>query len=177
MPKNGKVTRPRIEPMLMINPSPCLRMAGSTERMVRSNPTTFVLNTHLGLIGREGLSDPGGCNAGVVDEHINPTNMCEHRLHGLVDRSVTADIELEDLDALLAQCLRMVAVLRFRIAHRSEYGEAGAGQGFGGITAETCAGASDQDCLGHDGVPFLEDEWRVRRCGLVSAACGRESRE
>ena len=98
---------------------------------------------YLGLIGREGLSDPGGCNAGVVDEHIDATNMCQHRLHGLVDRSVTADVELDDLDALLAQCLCMVAVLRFQIAHRSEYGVAGAGQGFGGVTAETCAGASD----------------------------------
>src|SRR6516164_2271074 len=84
---------------------------------------------YLGLIGREGLSDPGGCNAGVVDEHIDATSMREHLLHGLVDRGVATDVELDDLDALLAERSRVVAVPRFRIAHRSEHRMAGAGQG------------------------------------------------
>src|SRR5438128_5043335 len=42
MPMKGNVTRPRIEPMLMIRPSCCWRMAGSTARVTRSSPITFV---------------------------------------------------------------------------------------------------------------------------------------
>src|SRR5215831_12105582 len=42
MPTKGNVTRPRIEPMLMIRPSCCRRMEGSTARVTRSSPMTFV---------------------------------------------------------------------------------------------------------------------------------------
>src|SRR5215470_11240256 len=42
MPRNGNVTRPRIEPMLMIRPSRCWRMEGSTARVTRRSPMTFV---------------------------------------------------------------------------------------------------------------------------------------
>src|SRR5262245_41037676 len=42
MPRKGKVTRPRIEPMLMIKPSRFWRMEGSTARVTRSSPMTFV---------------------------------------------------------------------------------------------------------------------------------------
>src|SRR6267142_4081284 len=42
MPKKGNVTRPRIEPMLMIRPSRCRRMEGSTARVTRRSPMTFV---------------------------------------------------------------------------------------------------------------------------------------
>src|SRR5712664_1218515 len=42
MPMKGNVTRPRIEPMLMIRPSCCRRMEGSTARVTRSSPMTFV---------------------------------------------------------------------------------------------------------------------------------------
>src|SRR5215470_166423 len=42
MPVNGNVTRPRIEPMLMIRPSCCRRMEGSTARVTRRSPMTFV---------------------------------------------------------------------------------------------------------------------------------------
>src|SRR5713101_5879123 len=42
MPMKGNVTRPRIEPMLMIRPSCCCRMEGSTARVTRSSPMTFV---------------------------------------------------------------------------------------------------------------------------------------
>src|SRR5262245_23058933 len=42
MPRKGKVTRPRIEPMLMIRPSRFWRMEGSTARVTRSSPMTFV---------------------------------------------------------------------------------------------------------------------------------------
>src|SRR6266508_6912021 len=42
MPTKGNVTRPRIEPMLMIRPSCCRRMEGSTARVTRSSPTTLV---------------------------------------------------------------------------------------------------------------------------------------
>src|SRR5215470_15165385 len=41
MPKNGNVTRPRIEPTLITSPSPCRRSAGSTARVTRCRPTTF----------------------------------------------------------------------------------------------------------------------------------------
>src|SRR5215470_8526286 len=42
MPRNGNVTRPRIEPMLMIRPSRFWRMEGSTARVTRRSPMTFV---------------------------------------------------------------------------------------------------------------------------------------
>src|SRR5215813_1655843 len=42
MPTKGNVTRPRIEPMKMIRPSCCRRMEGSTARVTRSSPMTFV---------------------------------------------------------------------------------------------------------------------------------------
>src|SRR5215472_2832422 len=42
MPRNGNVTRPRMEPMLMIRPSRCWRMEGSTARVTRRSPMTFV---------------------------------------------------------------------------------------------------------------------------------------
>src|SRR6185312_12755448 len=42
MPRNGNVTRPRIEPMLMIRPSRFCRMEGSTARVTRSSPMTLV---------------------------------------------------------------------------------------------------------------------------------------
>jgi hypothetical protein len=42
MPVKGNVTRPRIEPMLMIRPSRRWRMEGSTARVTRSSPMTFV---------------------------------------------------------------------------------------------------------------------------------------
>src|SRR2546429_4853930 len=45
MPTKGNVTRPRIEPMLMIRPSCCRRMEGSTARVTRSSPMTFVAKT------------------------------------------------------------------------------------------------------------------------------------
>src|SRR5580693_2653767 len=42
MPTKGNVTRPRVEPMLMIRPSCCRRMEGTTARVTRSSPMTFV---------------------------------------------------------------------------------------------------------------------------------------
>src|SRR6266436_4210416 len=45
MPKKGNVTRPRIEPMLMIRPSRFSRMEGSTARVTRRSPMTFVSKT------------------------------------------------------------------------------------------------------------------------------------
>src|SRR5215467_11045277 len=42
MPRNGNVTRPKIEPMLMIRPSCRWRMEGSTARVTRRSPMTFV---------------------------------------------------------------------------------------------------------------------------------------
>src|SRR5262245_45487575 len=42
MPRKGNVTRPRIEPMLMIRPSRFSRMEGSTARVTRRSPMTFV---------------------------------------------------------------------------------------------------------------------------------------
>src|SRR5215510_15006975 len=42
MPRNGNVTRPRTEPMLMIRPSRFWRMEGSTARVTRRSPMTFV---------------------------------------------------------------------------------------------------------------------------------------
>src|SRR5713101_1649253 len=42
MPRKGNVTRPRIEPMLMIRPSRFWRMEGSTARVTRRSPMTFV---------------------------------------------------------------------------------------------------------------------------------------
>src|SRR6266851_158145 len=42
MPRKGNVTRPRIEPMLMIKPSRFRRMEGSTARVTRRSPMTFV---------------------------------------------------------------------------------------------------------------------------------------
>src|SRR6266550_469098 len=42
MPTKGNVTRPRIEPMLMIRPSCCCRMEGRTARVARSSPMTLV---------------------------------------------------------------------------------------------------------------------------------------
>src|SRR5215469_18540690 len=102
----------------------------------------------------------------------------EHLLHGTLDRSVAADIKFDDLDAILSQRLRMIAVLRLRIAHRREHRVAGAGQRLGSVAAEAAAGACDQDCLGHDwflslvtvGASrcFPRETW-ARRCGLVSA--------
>src|SRR5882672_10109243 len=42
MPRKGNVTRPRTEPMLMIRPSRFWRMDGSTARVTRRSPMTFV---------------------------------------------------------------------------------------------------------------------------------------
>jgi hypothetical protein len=62
--------------------------------------------------GSECFGDPGPCHAGVVDKHIDATSARQYLLHGPLDRSVAADIELDDLDAMLAQysvCLRFFA--------------------------------------------------------------------
>src|SRR6266852_880973 len=45
MPRKGNVTRPRIEPMLMISPSRFWRMEGRTARVTRRSPMTFVSKT------------------------------------------------------------------------------------------------------------------------------------
>jgi hypothetical protein len=118
-------------------------MAGSTERMVRSNPTTFVLKTTLAWFGVNALGDPGRCDAGVVDEHIDARRAHQYVLHCSINRIIAADVEFDHLDPLLAQCLRMFAVLHLRIAHGREHGVAGASQGFSRVTSETGAGASD----------------------------------
>src|SRR6266850_5425134 len=61
MPRKGNVTRPRIEPMLMIRPSRFWRIEGSTARVTRRSPMTFVSKTTF------------ACSA--VKASVTPTDM------------------------------------------------------------------------------------------------------
>jgi hypothetical protein len=103
----------------------------------------------LGLIRRERLGDAGRRDAGVVDEHVDALRAFERLLHATLDRGVVADVDLDHLDALLAERLRVVSVLSSRIAHRGEHHMAPAGHGLRGVAAEARAGARDQYRLGH----------------------------
>src|SRR5262249_1254571 len=68
----------------------------------------------------------------------------------------------------------MVAVLGLQIAHRSEHRVAGAGQRLGSVAAEAGAGASDQDCLGHDWSPFQSTSGGLGGAGLFRQLAPKE---
>src|SRR5215831_1990683 len=72
----------------------------------------------------------------------------------MVDRGIIADVELDNGDALLAQLLRMVAVLRVWITHGCENHVAGVSHCLGGYAAKAGTGARDQYCFGHGMAPF-----------------------
>src|SRR5262249_4083423 len=119
----------------------CLRMSGNTERIVRSNPTTFVLKTTLAWSGVNASVTP----ADAIPALLTSTSTREARTStSFTARSTSAaDVEFDHLDALLAPGLRMFVVLRLRIAHRREHGIARVSQGFSRVAAEASAGASD----------------------------------
>src|SRR5262245_36583064 len=129
MPRKRKVTRPKIEPMLMIRPSCWWRMEGSTARVTRSSPMTFVSKMAFACSVVKASVTPAEPDAGVVDEHIDLAGLGQHVLGARFDRRVVADVQFHGLDAELPRGLGGLAVLAPRTAHRGVHSVAGPVEG------------------------------------------------
>src|SRR6266516_3489496 len=141
MPRKGNVTRPRIEPLLMIRPSRFWRMEGSTARVTRRSPMTFVSKMTFACSAVKASVTPARHDAGIVDQHIDLAGLHQHSLDARFDRCVVANVQFHGHDAELSQGLGGLSVLGLRTPHRGVHSVASAEQRFRRVTAKAAASA------------------------------------
>src|SRR6185437_4002392 len=83
------------------------------------------------------LAGPGKPHAGVVDQHVDPPELRDHRLNRCSDRLVTGDVEIDERQPLATMPSRGIAA-------GTHYLKSRVNQAAGGELAEARAGASDE---------------------------------
>src|SRR5262249_13735614 len=82
-------------------------------------PDNIGAKQNRSLIRSEGLCHPRRGDPGVVDQNVDFACALENLAYSLVNRSIAGNVEVDDLDALFGEFVRVGLVLALGVTHGS----------------------------------------------------------
>src|SRR5260370_22912076 len=120
---------------------------GQTHRAGAEYPDNVGVKQNRSLIRSEGLCPTRRSDTGIVDQNVDFACALEDLAYRLVNRSIAGNVEVDDLDALFGEFVRVGLVLAVRVTHGSVDCVSSLRQSFCCVTAKARARACDQNCL------------------------------